>query len=426
MAEAAATGERATYPFSAFEWMLARRFLRPRRFLSAIAGFSFLGISLAVMTLVVVMAVMNGFRVELLDKILGINGHVIVHPVDGPFTDFAEVADRIAAVPGVRSAIPLIEGQALASGLADDSSGVLVRGVRGPDLLGMEKVAGSVEDGGGLIDFDNSGGVAIGARLAQKLGLFVGDNITLISPRGAVTPMGTAPRVKSYEVVATFNIGMAEYDSTFVFMPLQEAQLYFNSADTVHAIEVYVEDPDRVGEMRAPVEAAAERPVFTTDWRSRNVTFFTALEVERNVMFLILALIVIVAALNIISGLIMLVKEKTHDIAILRTMGATKGAVMRIFFITGALVGTVGTFAGLLVGTVICLNIEVLHRLISWSTGTEIFSPELYFLSSLPAEMDPAETTTIVVMALALAFLATLYPAWRAARLDPVEALRYE
>ena len=419
----------ATPPFAPFEWLLARRYLRPRRkeaFISVIAGFSFLGIMLGVATLVVVMAVMNGFRAELLDKILGINGHVIVQPIESDLTDYAPVAERIAAVPGVTAALPIIEGQALASGPLVGSSGVLVRGVRGPDLIAMEKVSGSVEDGGALIDFDNSGGVAIGTGLAQKLGLAVGDPITLISPRGAVTPMGTTPRIKSYPVVAIFEIGMSEYDLTYVFMPLAEAQLYFNSPDAAQAIEVYVDDPDNVGRLRSAIEAAADRPVFSTDWRQRNVTFFTALEVERNVMFVILTLIVLVAALNIISGLIMLVKDKGRDIAILRTMGATKGAVLRIFFIAGASIGAVGTLAGLIIGIVICANIEALRGLISWITRTEVFAPELYFLSQLPADMDPAETTAIVLMALALSFLATLYPAWRAARLDPVEALRYE
>jgi lipoprotein-releasing system permease protein len=426
---AASDNTKATLPFAPFEWMLALRYLRPARkeaFISVIAVFSFLGIMLGVATLVVVMAVMNGFRAELLDKILGINGHLIVQPIDSELTDYAEVAERISGVAGVTAAIPIIEGQALASGPSQGSSGVLVRGIRGPDLLGMKKVAGSVEDGGGLLDFDNSGGVAIGSRLAQKLGLLTGDKITLITPRGAITPLGTSPRIKSYPVVAVFEIGMAEYDSTYVFMPLSEAQLYFNSPDKAQAIEVYLDDPDDVDAMRDPVEAAANRPVFSTDWRMRNVTFFSALEVERNVMFTILTLIVLVAALNIISGLIMLVKDKGHDIAILRTMGATKGAILRIFFITGASIGTVGTIAGLVIGTIICLNIESLREFTSWITRTEIFSPELYFLSTLPAEMDPKETTAIALMALGLSFLATLYPAWRAARLDPVEALRYE
>ena len=430
MADAAAGSvRRVTRPFAAFEWMLAFRYLRPRRkeaVISIIAIFSFLGIMLGVATLVVVMAVMNGFRVQLLDMILGINGHVIVQPIESDLTDYDEVAKRIAAVPGVKAAMPIIEGQALASGTTSGGSGVLVRGIRGPDLLGMEKVSGSVENASGLIDFDNSGSIAIGTGLAQSLGVTIGDKVTLISPRGAITPLGSTPRIKSYPVAAIFEIGMSEYDSTYVFMPLSEAQLYFNEPEAAQAIEVYLNDPDRVASLRPVIEEAAKRPVFTTDWRMRNVTFFNALQVERNVMFTILTLIVIVAALNIISGLIMLVKEKGRDIAILRTMGATKGAILRVFFITGASIGTVGTAVGLLLGTVICANIESLKEFVSWITRTEIFSPELYFLSTLPAEMDGRETASIVIMALALSYLATLYPAWRAARLDPVEALRYE
>lgn len=428
MSEAAAR-MKATRPFSSFEWILALRYLRPRRkeaFISVIAIFSFLGIMLGVATLVVVMAVMNGFRVELLDKILGINGHIIVQPIESDLTDYDEVAKRVAAVPGVKSAIPIIEGQALASGSTTGSSGVLVRGVRGPDLIGMDKISSSVENQSGLLDFDNSGGVAIGTGLATALGVQVGDKVTLISPRGATTPFGTSPRIKSYPVVAIFSIGMSEYDSTYVFMPLSEAQLYFNSPEAAQAIEVYLNDPDQVGVLRPQVEAAAKRPVFTTDWHMRNVTFFSALEVERNVMFTILLLIVLVAALNIISGLIMLVKDKGRDIAILRTMGATKGAILRVFFITGAAIGTVGTLVGLLLGMLICANIESLKEFISWITRTEVFSPELYFLSTLPADMNPRETAAIVLMALVLSYLATLFPAWRAARLDPVEALRYE
>src|SRR5437588_15672 len=320
-----------TPPFAPFEWLLSGRYLRARRkegFISVIAGFSFLGIMLGVATLIIVMAVMNGFRKELLDKILGLNGHLLVQP--------------------------------------------------------------------------------------------------LVAPKGAVTPMGTTPRIKPYKVAAVFEIGMSEYDASFVFMPLPESQAYFNRKDDVTAIEVFTTNPDRIDAFRKAVTEAAGRPVFLVDWRQRNSTFFNALQVERNVMFLILTMIVLVAALNIVSGLIMLVKDKGSDIAILRTMGASQGSIMRIFLITGAAIGVVGTLTGFCVGLVICLNIESIRQFLSWLTSTELFSPELYFLSKLPADIDFGETSAVVIMALTLSFLATLYPSWRAARLDPIEALRYE
>src|SRR5579885_3153644 len=293
------TEPNGTRPFSPFEWMLSLRYLRARRkegFISVIAGFSFLGIVLGVATLIIVMAVMNGFRHELLEKILGLNGHLLIQPLEKPLTDWAEVSDRIAKVPGNQ----------------------------------LPSVAKNIKQGA-LQGFDEGQGVAIGRRLADQLSLRSGDNITLVAPQGAVTPMGTMPRIKVYKVAAVFEIGMSEYDSAFVFMPLKEAQAYFNRAGDVTAIEVYTDDPDHVDSYRKAVEAAAQRPIYMIDWRQRNATFFTALQVERNVMFLILTLIVLVAALNIVSGLIMLVKDKGQDIAILRTMGATQGAIMRVF-----------------------------------------------------------------------------------------------
>ncbi len=416
-----------TRPFSAFEWMIAGRYLRSRRretFISVIAGFSFAGIMLGVATLIIVMAVMNGFRTELLGKILGINGHMLVQPIDLPLTDYDAVAGRLESVPDVVSAIPFTEGQALVSGPAGNT-GALVRGLHESDLRRLPLVADNIRSGT-LDGFDKGEGVAIGSRMAQQLGLMEGDNITIISPRGSVTPMGVTPRLKAYPITAIFEIGMSEYDATFVFMPLEEAQAYFNMDNKATGIEVYVVDPDYVGVMKTAIEEAADRPTFVTDWRQRNITFFSALEVERNVMFIILTLIVLVAALNIISGMIMLVKDKGKDIAILRTMGATRGAIMRIFLITGASIGCVGTLAGFILGLVVCLNIESIRQFVSWLTTTELFSPELYFLSRLPADIDSGETITVLLMALLLSLLATLYPAWRAARLDPVEALRYE
>jgi lipoprotein-releasing system permease protein len=416
-----------TRPFSRFEWMLSLRYLGARRkdgFISVIAIFSFIGIWLGVMTLIIVMAVMNGFRQELLTKILGLNGHLLIQPLEAPLTDFAAVADRISKVPGVKLAAPVVEGQALASS-PFSSSGVLVRGWRGADLAKLPSIADNLRQGT-LEGFDEGQGVLIGRRLADQLTVHAGEPVTLVAPRGAVTPMGTMPRIKTYKVAGVFEIGMSEYDLGFVFMPLPEAQAYFNRAGDVTAIEVYVDNPDQIDYYRKAITDAAGRPIFIVDWRQRNATFFSALQVERNVMFLILTLIVLVAALNIVSGLIMLVKDKGPDIGIMRTMGASQGSVMRIFLIAGASIGVVGTLIGLVSGVLICQRLEAIRQFLSWLTSTELFPPTLYFLSRLPAEMDPAETTAVVVMALALSLLATLYPSWRAARLDPVEALRYE
>ncbi|MGB3415660.1 MAG: lipoprotein-releasing ABC transporter permease subunit [Mesorhizobium sp.] len=429
MSAGAATKETAgAGPFSAFERTVAWRYLRSRRketVISVIASISFLGIMLGVATLIVVMAVMNGFRAELLTRILGVNGHLIVTPIDTPLEDYAAVAGRINQVAGVKYAIPLIDGQVLAQGNVGSGTGALVRGIRGEDLGKVSIVANNIKQGS-LVGFDTGEGVAIGSRMAENLGLVLGDTITLISPDGDVTPIGTTPRMKGYPVTAIFEVGMSEYDSSIIYMPFSEAQLYFNMEGKAQTIEIYVDNPDNVDALKPKVEEAAQRQIFLTDWRQRNQTFFSALEVERNVMFMILTLIVLVAALNIISGLIMLVKDKGRDIAILRTMGASRGAILRIFLMTGAAIGVAGTLAGVALGVVICLNVERIREFFSWISGTVLFNPELYFLSQLPAKMDFSETFSVVVMALVLSFIATLFPAWRAAKLDPVEALRYE
>ena len=428
MSQTAATKSAGAGPFSGFERMVAWRYLRSRRketVISVIASISFVGIMLGVATLIVVMAVMNGFRAELLSRILGTNGHLIVSPVDLPFEDYAELAKRINGVPGVKYAIPLVEGQVLAKGYVGSGGGALVRGIRGEDLDKVTLVANNIKQGS-IAGFDMAGGVAIGRRMAENLGLALGDTITLISPDGDVSPLGTTPRVKGYPVTAIFEVGMSQYDASIVYMPFSEAQMYFNSEGKAQSLEVYLDSPDDVEAIKPKVEEAAQRQVYLSDWRQRNETFFSALQVQRNVMFMIVTMIVLVAALNIISGLIMLVQDKGQDIAILRTMGATRGAVLRIFLMTGAAIGVAGTIAGVLLGVLICLNVERIREFFSWLSGTVLFNPELYFLSELPAKMEAGETFSVVVMALVLSFLATLVPAWRAARLDPVEALRYE
>ncbi|MGK2923523.1 MAG: lipoprotein-releasing ABC transporter permease subunit [Methyloceanibacter sp.] len=416
----------STRAFAPFEWMVALRYLRARRkegFISVIAGFSFIGIMLGVATLIIVMAVMNGFRQELFDKMLGLNGHVVVHSL-GEFTDYDEVANRVRKVEGVKYALPLVEGQVLIS-TPYTSSGALVRGLREADLKSLKSISSNIRFGT-LDGFDDNPGLALGSRMANSLNVKVGDEVSILTPRGPSTALGTAPRVKRYPVAAIFEIGMSEYDASILFMPLKEAQRYFSQPDKVTVLEVVLDSPDEVADLAPKIITAGGPTIYVSDWRQRNATFFTALQVERNVMFLILALIVLVAALNIISGLIMLVKDKGRDIAILRTIGATRGAVMRIFFIAGASIGVVGTVAGFALGVLVCLNIDRIRGVIAWLTDTELFPAELYYLSQLPADMDSGETGTVVIMALVLSVLATVYPSWRASRLDPVEALRYE
>jgi lipoprotein-releasing system permease protein len=417
-----------TQPFAPFEWMLSLRYLRARRqegFISVNAGFSFLGIMLGVATLIIVMAVLNGFRKELLEKILGLNGHLLVQPLERPLTDWQEVAERISKVPGVKLATPIVDGKALAS-VTSGGEAVMVRGIRGQDLGKLEAVADNIK-AGSLAGFDKGEGVAIGKRLAEKLSVSAGDSLSLLTPHGVVGVFGVLPRIKSYKVAAVFEVGMFEFDTAFVFMPLPESQAYFNRSNgDVTTIAVYVTDPDQVDRYRELVSIAAERPLAVFDWRQFNTTFFGVLKVQRNVMFFIVTIIVIVAVFNITSGLFMLVKDKGPAIGILRTIGATRTAVMRVFIITGTTIGAVGTLVGLVLGAVISHYAEAIRQGISWLTGVEIFEGKLYFLNQLPAEMDMGETAAVVAMALTLSLLATLYPSWRAARLDPVEALRYE
>ncbi|MEM7619604.1 MAG: lipoprotein-releasing ABC transporter permease subunit [Pseudomonadota bacterium] len=416
-----------TSPFSVFEWMLAFRYLRAKRqegFISVIAVFSFLGIMLGVATLIIVMAVMNGFHNELLDKVLGLNGHVIAKSTDKNFTDYSAVAQRMAEVPGVKTVIPLVEGQAMVSTTAL-ANGAMIRGLTAENLQTIEKVKGNLQSGS-LEAFGKETGIVIGARMAQNLNIRVGDFATLVAPRGASTPFGVAPRVKRYPVLAIFKIGMAQYDSSLVFMPLFEAQRFFSKPRSVNMIEVMVDNPEQVDRVLSMLQAAAGENITLKDWRENDASFFNALQVERNVMFLILFIILIVAAFNIISGIIMLVKDKGRDIAVLRTIGASKSAVMRIFLITGASIGIVGTLIGFLLGLLVCLNIEMIQAYVSAVLGTQVLNPTVHYLSQLPAEIDLFETVFIVIMSLSLSILATLYPSWRAAQMDPIEALRYE
>jgi lipoprotein-releasing system permease protein len=417
-----------TRPFAPFEWMLALRYLRARRkegFISVIAGFSFLGILLGVATLIIVMAVMNGFRKELFNKILGLDGHVVVYKVGTDnFPDYSDVAKRLEAIPGVKHALPLIEGQVIASTPAQALGGK-VRGLSEEGLRALPLISKNIH--AGMLDgFDRQEGIAIGVRLAQLLRVNVGDKVTLVSPRGAATPFGTAPRIKAYTIAALYEMGMAEFDRSMIFMPLAEAQRFFNKGASVDVLEVIVENPEDVGRHVADMKAAGIPSMHYVDWRQRNESFFTVLEVERNMMFIILSIIVLVAAFNIISGLMMLVKDKGRDIGILRTMGASQGAVMRVFLITGASIGVIGTIGGCILGILFCWRIDEIRQFVAWLTNTRLFDAEIYYLTKLPADLNWNTTAAIVAMALVLSVLATLYPSWRASRLDPVEALRYE
>ncbi|MBT5108416.1 MAG: lipoprotein-releasing ABC transporter permease subunit [Rhodospirillaceae bacterium] len=413
--------------FSAFERLVAGRYLRSRRqegFISVIAWFSLVGIMLGVATLIIVMSVMNGFREELFARILGLGGHMSVMSVERSFTDYDLVANKVRAVEGVVSVTPLVEGQvmATANGVA---SGALVRGVRAVDFAARPILANAIVEGD-LKDYAAGKGVMVGSRLAARMGLRVGGKITLISPKGNVSSFGTVPRMKAYPVAAVFQIGMFEYDNSYIYMPLSHAQVFFKKKKSISVLEILTEDADAITVMRKRLFDALGADVHVLDWQQVNSSFFTALQVERNVMFLILTLIIIVAAFNIISSQIMLVNDKGRGIAILRTMGATRGMILRIFFMTGASVGVIGTALGGVLGISFALNIESIRQWVESLTKTDLFAAEIYFLSKLPAVINPGEVITVVLMALVLSFLASIIPARRAARLDPVEVLRYE
>ncbi|THD63624.1 lipoprotein-releasing ABC transporter permease subunit [Phenylobacterium sp.] len=412
--------------------MLAGRYLRAKRSeggVALISIISFTGVTLAVAILIIVMSVMNGFRSELLGKILGFNGHVFV---TGGLLDNAQMRDsaveKIAKVPGVTQAFPVIDAQAIAMG-PGQVTGAMVRGLSPQDLMATRIVAGNITKGS-LSGFGQGayGGdvVVVGARLAEQLGVKPGDNITLISPAGGATAFGGTPLQKSYIVGATFTAGMSQYDQAYIFMPLAQAQLFFGRGGSVDAIEIRVRDPDQAGRLKAPISRAAGPAALVADWTQRDASYWGALKVERNVMRLILMMLVVIAAMNIISGLVMLVKNKGRDIAILRTIGAGQGSILRIFFMAGAAIGAAGTLAGLAVGVLVSVYIDPIQSFVEWATGQQVFASDVYFLSRLPAKVDWMEVTIIVAFSLLMSMVWTLPPAWRASRLDPVEALRYE
>ena len=415
--------------FNAFERAVAGRYLRARRgerFVSVIAVFSLVGIALGVATLIIVMSVMNGFKADLLSRILGLNGDLSVYGVGAPITDYDAVTERIRQIPRVVSASPIVEGQVLLS-VGNYSAGGLVHGMDLSDLRALHEISDNIR-AGSLDDFRGDDAIMIGATLAARANLEVGSRLTLVSPNGAATAFGTVPRVRAYRVVAIFDAGVNDYNASVVFLPLPAAQVYFQMPGGVSLVQVTTRQPDDVDDVAPEIRQALAggAPLRVLDWTHSNNALFGAVQVEQNVMFLILTLIILVAAFNVISSLIMMVKDKTRDIAVMRTLGSTRGAVMRIFLMCGASVGVTGTLAGTAIGIVFCLNIERIKDLVQSVTGTELFNPEIYYLEHLPAKLEWPQVTQVIVMALILSLLATLYPSWRAARTDPVEALRHE
>jgi len=413
---------------SRHERMIAKRYLWPGKgegIIALVAGFSLAGVMLGVAALIIVMSVMNGFRAELFDKIVGLNGHAVVQGYDGRLASWREVMAEARRTPGVVSATPLIE-QPLMTSFNGRVEGVLVRGMRVEDIRNNPTIKTNVVAGDLKAVTPGSGNVAIGARLAEALGAQVGSQISLISPQGRTTPFGTVPRIIGYNVAAIFEVGVYDYDKAFVIMPIPDAQTLLMLDDAVGMIEVQTVDPDKVGEILAPLAAKTKQVAVVSDWRSMNASLFEALQVERVAMFVVLSLIIVVAVFNILSSLIMLVRAKTRDIAILRTMGASRRAMMKIFMTVGVSIGAVGTLAGLVLGGIFLFFRQGVVDAIQYLTGQNLWDPSIRFLTELPSKTDPFEVLAIVVLAIGSAFLFTLYPAWKAANTDPVQVLRYE
>lgn len=414
--------------FGAFERAVARRYLWSRkgeRFVSVIAGFSVVGIALGIATLIVVLSVMGGFRQELLGRILGLNGHLGVTGDTGYLLDYQDAVAKLRALPMVAQATPIVEGQVLLTSDDGSAAGGLLRGISPEDLRARPIVADNIR-AGAIADFQGEDAILIGVGLARRLGVEVGGRVTVVSPLGRVTVFGTVPRLRAYRVAAIFEVGMQDYDAGFVFVPLPAAQLFFQMPRSVSQIEVHLRDADAVAAASAAIQGALPGPLRITDWQDANSGFFNLVQVQRNVMFLILTLIILVAAFNIVSSLTMLVKDKGRDIAILRTMGAGRAAILRIFLLCGAAIGGAGTLAGFALGMVFCANLEAIRQGLMRLTGTKVFDPEVYLLTQIPAVVDPREVAQVLVLGLSLSLLATIIPSWRAARLDPVEALRNE
>lgn len=424
-----------TAPFAAFEWMIAWRYLRARRDeggVSVMTWISLIGIALAVFALIATLAVRSGFRAEFVDTILGANAHVTVYnapivtaggALSRVIQDYDEIAQRIAEVPGVIRAAPLVRGQVMAS-RDGRAAGVEVFGIAYEDLLGIPRVARPEESRGEIERFEQ--GIAVGSGVARELNLAVGDRLRLISPEGAQTAFGTAPRVAAYEVVYIFTAGRYDIDRTRIYMPFADAQLYFNRDGVADEIEVMVQNPERVDDLTLEILRAGGERALVWTWRDSAGGFLRALEVEDNVMFVILSILVLIAAMNIVSGLIMLVKNKGRDIGILRTMGLSEGSILRVFFICGASVGVVGTAAGVVLGCLFAIYIDPIFAFVNWAMGGGVWDPAIRGIYALPAELRLYDVLRAVGLSLFLSFVVTLIPARRAARMNPVEALRYE